>query len=147
MKVSIVTPSFNQGRFINPGHLALEREAVRLDLLVDTCLADGEQATLHPCVVLGDPRLLRVVVHNLLRNAREHGRGVAEVSVRDGALVITDRGPGFPADLDLTAPFVKGPSSGGSGLGLALVSRVVAAHGGALQLGPGGRVQVRLPVA
>lgn len=126
--------------------LVLEREPLRLDLLVDTCLEDGEPATLEPCVVHGDPRLLKVVVLNLLRNARTHGRGIHEVRVADGALAVLDRGPGLPAGLDLTAPFVRGPDSAGSGLGLTLVARIVAAHGGTHRLGPGAQVVVGLGV-
>ena len=127
--------------------IAPDLTPLRLDLLVETCLLDGEPADLEAVVVRADPRLLRIAVENLLRNARTHGRGVREVRVSAGRLVIADRGDGLPAGIDLTAPFITGPGSRGSGLGLALVDRIVAAHGWTLQPGPGPQVTVCWPVA
>ncbi len=119
------------------GHSGLVRVPIRFDLLVDTCLADGEPAQLEPTVVQGDPVLLRVAVDNLLRNARTHGRGVRQVLVAERRVVVTDNGPGFPANASLTAAFVKGADSAGAGLGLALVARIASLHGADLRLGPG----------
>ena len=116
-----------------------------------------------------DGKLLGRAVHNLLINARAHGHPDAvplEVTVaRDrGVLrvVVRDRGPGFPAGFAERAfePFVRGdaararPTVGaGYGLGLAIVRRIVEAHGGkafARNVTPGGggaEVGFELPVA
>ncbi len=60
------------------------------------------------------------------------------------AFFVRDDGPGMPTDLQARAfePFVTGRSDGrdSSGLGLAVVAAIVAAHGGSLDLdsGPAG---------
>jgi len=90
-------------------------------------------------LVQGDRALLGRAAANLVENALRHGGGVHEVKVDEEAgfvtLTVTDRGPGFPNvdDDALFAPFQQGPSStkrGGLGLGLSLVRRIAAAHGG-----------------
>jgi signal transduction histidine kinase len=122
--------------------VAPETEPVRLDLLVETLLQPGEAADLEETVVACDPKLVMIAVDNVLRNARTHGRGVREVRVRGDRVVVLDHGMGFPASADPTTPFVKDAGSSGAGLGLALVARIVAAHGGVLRLGPGGEVSM-----
>jgi two-component system OmpR family sensor kinase len=97
----------------------------------------------EPVIVTGDERRLHQVLANLLSNAARHTPAGTAVTVAvedgpDGALVaVTDDGPGIPADLqpDIFERFVRGDSSrsraaGSSGLGLAIVQAVTAAHGG-----------------
>jgi len=124
------------------GEAPLERERLRLDLLVESLLEEGESADLTETVVNGDPRLLRIAVSNLLENARRHGKGVHWVSVDTGAVVVSDNGPGFPEVDNLMDPFVRGPGSSGTGLGLALAHQIAKRHGGGLALGPGGRARL-----
>jgi signal transduction histidine kinase len=112
--------------------------------------------------VHGDPAALRRVLRNLVDNAVRHARRRVGLSLgeRDGwaVLHVDDDGPGVPvADrsrvferfvrLDDARPNTDG---GTGGLGLAIVAEVVAAHGGAVELGDapsgGARVTVRLPL-
>jgi signal transduction histidine kinase len=105
-----------------------------------------------------DPALLGRALHNLLANAWAHGHPRDEplevtLSADDAhaRIAVRDRGPGFAPDVLPRAfdPFVTGtgaarsPKAHGIGLGLALVRRIVEAHGGrasAENVEAGGRV-------
>lgn len=102
-------------------------------------------------MAFGDPDQLLQVVLNLLKNASEAAddksgvirlRTFYEHSFRlrrsDGSgkalplqIEITDDGPGLPAAIqdDIFDPFVSGRENG-TGLGLALVSKIISDHGG-----------------
>jgi two-component system osmolarity sensor histidine kinase EnvZ len=105
------------------------------------------------------PKAARRLVDNLLDNARKHGGGMIDVTVRRDTLAtvlsIADRGPGIPvADTErLKQPFTRldnargGPA--GAGLGLAIAERIARLHGTTLELlprdGGGTLAQVRWP--
>lgn len=101
------------------------------------------QATLDAATLalMGDARLLRRLVRNLLENAQRYGAGTpVEVQLaRVGAAVrlrVCDRGPGVPeAERErIFMPFYRVPgaseAAGGVGLGLSLVRQIAKHHGG-----------------
>lgn len=121
---------------------SLERQPVRLDLLVETLLPDDDSVTLNAAatVVKLDPRLATVAVRNLLENARKHGVASAQshihVTVAGAQVTVEDQGKGFAAELlaQWETDFALSPTQGGTGLGLAIVNMVARLHGGALRL-------------
>jgi PAS domain S-box-containing protein len=81
----------------------------------------------------GDPERLRRVFENLFRNAVDHGGDGVTVRVgchTDDGVYVEDDGPGIPAD-ERDRVFEPGHSSAadGTGFGLTIVKRIVAAHG------------------
>lgn len=122
-----------------------EYEDLRLDLLVSDVverarrnLPGVEYATeLEESIVHGVPATIERAVANLLDNAAKWSPPGAEVEVvvRDGRVVVRDRGPGI-ADEDLPYVFDRfyrarsARGMPGSGLGLAIVRQVAEAHGG-----------------
>ncbi len=120
-------------------------EAVRLHALLQECWAalaarhgDGDGVALRlalpeAATVTGDPALLRLVVSNLLDNARRHADGQpVDCRLAGSVLEVRDRGPGFAAD-DLAHLFERGWRASrdgiGHGLGLALVQHACSASG------------------
>ncbi|HET9298328.1 MAG TPA: ATP-binding protein, partial [Candidatus Polarisedimenticolaceae bacterium] len=114
--------------------------------------------------VRADAVRLRQVLANLLDNALTATPAGGRVSLRVGAengsvsFEVADTGPGIPADKRdaVFEPFLRldgarARSTGGAGLGLAIVRRWVEAHGGRVALddapGGGARVRVSLPAA
>ncbi|HZP36916.1 MAG TPA: ATP-binding protein [Methylomirabilota bacterium] len=102
----------------------------------------------HPVPVRGDANRLQQVVANLLDNASKYSPessriGLAlEVDAEHAVLRVRDTGIGIPADRRHTIfePFTQGHprhSSGGLGIGLSLVKRIVDLHGGAIQVDDG----------
>ncbi|QDP83282.1 HAMP domain-containing histidine kinase [Nocardia otitidiscaviarum] len=102
---------------------------------------------------------LERTVANLLENATRHGGGPVAVTVRrdgaDAVITVDDAGPGVPV-ADRNRIFerfatirVERGAAVGTGIGLALVSETVAAHGGRVYCedrpGGGARFVVRLP--
>ena len=100
--------------------------------------------------VQGDHDALRVMARNLLDNAIRHvpAGGRVDIAVERPestssrvSLVVTDDGPGIPLD-ERERVFdrfyrVPGSSTGGSGIGLALVRSIARHHGGEVHLGDG----------
>lgn len=104
-----------------------------------------------------DAKLIIPAITNLLINAaqaiKRKGRIVVEVECMRRAcrIVITDDGPGIPADVleRIFDPFFT-TKSRGTGLGLPTTRQIVRAHGGEIRVtcpaGGGTRVQVELPL-
>lgn len=110
--------------------------------------------------VLGDEAQLRQVVWNLATNAlRAMPRGgtlAMTVHPADAAgrtaLTVRDEGVGIaPEELDRVFEPFRSSFPGGSGLGLAVVHRIVTDHGGSIELdstaGAGTTVRVLIPAA
>lgn len=106
------------------------------------------------------PQLARVI-RNLLENAIRHAPEDSVVLVQIAAtptaatLRVVDQGDGFPADFRDRAfePFTRADAArdlgtGTAGLGLSIARGIVTAHGGTIGLvdGPGGAVEIALPV-
>lgn len=126
-------------------------EALDLGLLVEGVVddladmgADVRMTGVVPVTMMGDSVLLRRLFANLIQNALAYG-GSARVSVGSApgrAIVdVVDEGPGMAeADLERAfEPFYRAESSrnrttGGMGLGLAIVQSAARAHGGEVQL-------------
>ncbi|MFC5831334.1 sensor histidine kinase [Nonomuraea insulae] len=117
---------------------------------------------LAPVSVVGDEARLRQVAANLVGNALCHTPPDAAITVRVGrsggsaVLEVTDTGPGVPPEhvprlFDRLYRVGRGRSraDGGAGLGLAIVSAIVRAHGGRVELdtapGEGATFRVLLP--
>jgi two-component system, OmpR family, sensor histidine kinase TctE len=117
----------------------------------------------QPAAIRAHEWMLRELARNLLHNAVKHTPAGGTLSVRvvaDGntaALVVSDSGPGIPAELQprLFQPFSAGDVRSGSGLGLAICQEIVRALGGTIQLenrekdrrAAGLDATVRLPLA
>lgn len=111
--------------------------------------------------VSGDPELLRRAVDNILRNAARYGADGPQIDIalhRDKATILSvrDYGPGIgAAELPrIFQPFyrtatARDRTSGGHGIGLAIVAEAAARHGGRayaeLPEGGGLRVVIQLP--
>ena len=137
-------------RSIDPAEIALE---VGLRLCGRNILKASEPPP--PCVSM-DPERLRSVLENLVRNALEAGgpeEGVTiEATAQDGAarIDVLDRGAGLApeAAVRLFDPFFT-TKSRGTGIGLSVCARFVAAAKGSISLEPrsggGCRARVVLP--
>jgi two-component system sensor histidine kinase CpxA len=109
--------------------------------------------------IIGNRELLRSAIENVLRNAVRYSPKDSQIDVSvarpDSAVEIDvrDRGPGVPAaDLArIFEPFYRvaesrDRDSGGEGIGLAITSQVMKAHGGSASAAnaAGGGLEVRL---
>jgi signal transduction histidine kinase/uncharacterized membrane protein YeaQ/YmgE (transglycosylase-associated protein family) len=143
------------------------RDAVELEALLRSVLREADAAGLGLATeleiagglppVLGDPDQLHRSFANLVRNAREatgpEGRLRIEARPAESggvSLRFEDDGPGVePEQAERVFQPFHTTRSGGTGLGLALVQRVVEAHGGRIDLDPrpglGAAFTVNLP--
>jgi signal transduction histidine kinase len=96
-----------------------------------------------PTTVVGEDRLLRRALRNLLENARRYGGAEVEVSVEaqgsEAVVRVSDRGPGVPEAMRerIFESFFRLPGhaeqAGGVGLGLSLVRQIAQRHGGSVR--------------
>lgn len=128
--------------------------------LVTSHRARGRVVTWQPAgeQAVGRADDIAEVVNILLDNAAKHGSASGtEVVVRQVGesvrISVTDSGDGVPAEMrdQLFAWGVRGPDSGGQGIGLHIAHELVTGLGGLLHLedhaGPGARFVVELPAA
>lgn len=117
---------------------------------------EGETSLIVP----GDEQRLHQVVSNLLANVRVHTPAgtLVTIDIEDegpwAVVTVADDGPGIPPDAleqvfdrFYRADRSRSRSSGGSGLGLSIVSAIVEAHGGTVDVvnDGGARFTIRLP--
>jgi signal transduction histidine kinase len=129
------------------GMAAEECARVTAELTVELPTKPQPHPTLHsdttaPLCVQGVTKLLRRAMRNLLENARRHGAGEIQMTLRrddnNAILCVCDKGPGVPPELSarIFEPFYRLPGAsekdGGVGLGLALVKSIARRHGGSV---------------
>jgi PAS domain S-box-containing protein len=161
---------------ITRGKVRLQRERVDLGELARRTVEDHRDVfansgvrlelsvATEPVVVNADPTRIAQVIGNLLHNAAKFtprgGETTISVEERDGSGVVTvrDTGAGIasPVLARLFEPFVQAESTldrstGGLGLGLALVKALAELHGGTVTAhsdgpGRGATFTVRLPL-
>jgi signal transduction histidine kinase len=139
------------------GALTMLDAGKNIDFVVDV---EPEDLT-----ITSDPERLRQIVTNLVQNSIRHspyGGKVAVVAREEGEEIVlefTDDGPGISKEdrERIFQRFTRGgtnnftvnhPTSGGTGIGLAIVRWAVDLHGGtvcALDSVHGARIEVRLP--
>lgn len=160
---------------INSGKILLRKAPVDLVALLRNALeasrgvidAAGHALSVtlpaEPVMAEADAVRLTQVVSNLLNNAAKYTDRGGHITLNgacDGrgkfVLSVRDNGRGIPVDMltRVFEPFVQVDGrrgSGGLGVGLTLVARLVALHGGSVQAhsagpGTGSEIVVRLPV-
>jgi len=150
----------------------METEPLCLDTLVAEVMdlyrdvGSGSHLALRPQAsgtrIMGDPRRLRQVIHNLVKNAQEAVDGHADPRIlvatsqvehaeqRYVELQVRDSGGGIDEALlgTLFDPYVTTKAKG-TGLGLAIVKKIIEEHGGIIRaenLDGGARLTARLPI-
>jgi len=126
----------------------MQREPLDLRAMLEDCARENSVAlTLQnfptPCPVEADPTALRQVFANLMRNSKEAevpGKPMAITALAEDKgnqifVRLSDNGSGIPPDKvpKNFIPFFTTKAEG-TGLGLALVHRIVTDHGGAVSV-------------
>ncbi len=148
----------------------LERERFELDDVIEEVVRDANfEGAVKNCkvnlsgatnsTVLGSRELLRSAIENVLRNAVRYSPSDSPVEMQVAKrssgleLLIRDHGPGVPAAAleRIFEPFyrvaeARDRDSGGEGIGLAITSQVMKAHGGTARAvnADNGGLEVRL---
>ena len=157
-------------RLMSP-HGGLRKTPGRLDQLIQQVTSEFQSRTpgvqipvpVPPCTVVLDQDRFRIMLRNILDNALRHSEAddppvhlSAQETPGGILLIIEDHGCGIPPhDLPhIFEPFYRVDKSrsketGGYGLGLNLVHKIVSAHGGSITLdstlGRGTTVRIKLP--
>ncbi|MEH3103200.1 MAG: ATP-binding protein [Sphingomonas phyllosphaerae] len=135
-------PVQDDGGVVDLGTLAEKVVAERAPAV----LASGRTIALQvdgAAAIPGQPAAITLALENLIDNAVRHTPAGARIAVAAGPgarLCVCDDGAPIPPErlVKMRERFWKGEArSGGSGLGLSIVARIAAAHGGALTLAPG----------
>jgi two-component system sensor kinase FixL len=141
-------------------------------MAIEPCLRDVVEATVLPenivvCLdvpatvpdLLGDPRQLKIVFANLVRNARDAmlSGGRLELTARPNGsqevdVIVTDSGVGIkPEDIERVTEALYSTKARGIGLGLAITKAIIEKHQGRLgvtsELGKGSQFVVTLGAA
>jgi signal transduction histidine kinase len=130
---------------IRPGDVA-DISAVCIDVaafMAPVAVAQGRSIAVagasEPVWVEGNAGALFQAVRNLVENAVTHTASATTVEIaaqRDGTIVVSDAGPGIPAGQHelIFQRFWRSDRrrAGSAGLGLAIVARIVSAHGGSI---------------
>lgn len=119
--------------------IAEQLNALQLGQQVEACITTG----IH---VSADPKLLRIMLHNLLDNAWKYSADAASPSVQLGVTTINrqqvyfigDNGIGFDMrdagkiflPFQRLQPATEQELDGGNGIGLAIVQRIISLHDG-----------------
>jgi signal transduction histidine kinase len=130
---------------------ALHAEPVAVAELAHAARADIAEAATWEDAVVGDlrvrvhvglaTRLLHVLYENAIGASAPRAPAITTRATARGdgrvCIEVSDDGPGVPADIAsrIFEPLVTA-RSGGTGLGLALATRIAASHGGTLSLAP-----------
>lgn len=117
--------------------------------MVPAALADGKQIELNGeegAVITGRREAIAAALRNLVENALRvtpAGETVVVLADRPGELAVRDGGEGLsPERLKILVQRLRRAdhaSTNGAGLGLAIVARIMAAHGGSLVTNPENR--------
>jgi two-component system cell cycle sensor histidine kinase PleC len=144
---------------IEAGKMDIERQSIEARSAIDVAVrlvkprADAKKQTISITVdpgltVFADGRAFKQVLLNLLSNAVKFSPERGSIAIRctriaggTVAVSVADSGPGIPQDKikELFRPFSRidnryDSSAGGTGLGLALIRGLMAAHGGNVRI-------------